>query len=51
FEGWVETKCSSCIDGRLEPPSWQETVVVVVASSRSNVAKSPEMMTGEEPRQ
>ncbi|KAI3497339.1 hypothetical protein L1887_39882 [Cichorium endivia] len=20
FEGWVETKCSSCIDGRLGPP-------------------------------
>ncbi|KAK9074023.1 hypothetical protein SSX86_006618 [Deinandra increscens subsp. villosa] len=20
FDGWVETKCSSCVDGRLSPP-------------------------------
>ncbi|KAL8209216.1 hypothetical protein R6Q57_008628 [Mikania cordata] len=39
FEGWMETKCSTCIDGRLSPPRRRETVPVVVVESggRSNV--------------
>lgn len=41
FEGWVETKCSTCIDGRLGPPPRREPVpVVVVESSGSNVSSS-----------
>ncbi|KAJ0582928.1 putative sorting nexin [Helianthus annuus] len=26
FEGWMETKCATCIDGRLDPPPPPETV-------------------------
>ncbi|KAL6546080.1 hypothetical protein OROGR_009954 [Orobanche gracilis] len=28
FEGWVETKCASCIDGRVDPPPPPRMVVV-----------------------
>lgn len=42
FEGWVETKCSTCIDGRLGPPPRREPVPVVVVVDRSgrNVSSS-----------
>ncbi|KAF5812374.1 hypothetical protein HanRHA438_Chr04g0201521 [Helianthus annuus] len=30
FEGWMETKCTTCIDGRLDPPPPPETVPPVV---------------------
>ncbi|MCD7472731.1 hypothetical protein HAX54_014063 [Datura stramonium] len=36
FEGWVETKCASCIDGRVDPTPRRVTVApppVVVAES------------------
>ncbi|KVI10775.1 uncharacterized protein LOC112506284 [Cynara cardunculus var. scolymus] len=33
FEGWVETKCSTCIDGRLGPPPRRETVPVVLVET------------------
>ncbi|CAN4107660.1 unnamed protein product [Withania somnifera] len=39
FEGWVETKCASCIDGRVDPiprPVTVATPPVVVAESSSN---------------
>nr|XP_043620031.1 uncharacterized protein LOC122591867 [Erigeron canadensis] len=40
FEGWVETKCSTCIDGRLGPPAPRAVpVVVVVERSGSNVSE------------
>ena len=29
FEGWVERKCSSCLDGRVDPPSSRPTEVPV----------------------
>ncbi|XP_077233536.1 uncharacterized protein LOC143875832 [Tasmannia lanceolata] len=25
FEGWIERKCSSCIDGRIDPPPQRNT--------------------------
>ncbi|KAH7575193.1 hypothetical protein JRO89_XS02G0060700 [Xanthoceras sorbifolium] len=28
FEGWVEKKCSSCIDGRVEPPRIRHDIPV-----------------------
>ncbi|KAL4555735.1 hypothetical protein LXL04_038363 [Taraxacum kok-saghyz] len=41
FEGWAETKCSTCIDGRLGPPPQRQPVpVVVVERSGSNVSSS-----------
>ncbi|KAF3616007.1 hypothetical protein P3S67_019895 [Capsicum chacoense] len=41
FEGWVETKCASCIDGRVDPIPRPVTVTpppppVVVAESSSS---------------
>ncbi|CAN4112256.1 unnamed protein product [Withania somnifera] len=39
FEGWVETKCASCIDGRVDPIPRPVTVApppVVVAESSSS---------------
>ncbi|KAH0732217.1 hypothetical protein KY289_003405 [Solanum tuberosum] len=39
FEGWVETKCASCIDGRVDPiprPVTMAAAPVVVAESSSN---------------
>ncbi|KAK9056685.1 hypothetical protein SSX86_024047 [Deinandra increscens subsp. villosa] len=61
FEGWVETRCSSCIDGRLGPPLPREAVpvIVVMESGGRNVSsteppatsvptESPEMTTEEE---
>ncbi|XP_060169303.1 uncharacterized protein LOC132600236 [Lycium barbarum] len=39
FEGWVETKCASCIDGRVDPIPRPVTVAppaVVVAERSSN---------------
>ncbi|KAI3702450.1 hypothetical protein L6452_28188 [Arctium lappa] len=39
FEGWVETKCSSCIDGRLGPPPPPCVAVpATVESIRSNLS-------------
>ncbi|XP_052621793.1 uncharacterized protein LOC111895733 [Lactuca sativa] len=52
FEGWVETKCSTCIDGRLGPPPRREPVpVVVVESSGSNVSSSETATTAAPPPQ
>ncbi|XVE49153.1 hypothetical protein DITRI_Ditri01bG0059400 [Diplodiscus trichospermus] len=31
FEGWVERKCSSCLDGRVDPPAPRPTEEVPVA--------------------
>ena len=31
FEGWVERKCSSCLDGRVDPPPPRPTEEVPVA--------------------
>ncbi|KAI3786310.1 hypothetical protein L1987_39902 [Smallanthus sonchifolius] len=44
FEGWMETKCSTCIDGRLGPPPPREpvpVVVVVESNGPSNEAEPP----------
>ncbi|KVI01983.1 uncharacterized protein LOC112500523 [Cynara cardunculus var. scolymus] len=42
FEGWVETKCSSCIDGKLGPPPPPPCVAApaTVESIRSNLSSS-----------
>ncbi|XP_050233506.2 uncharacterized protein LOC126681994 [Mercurialis annua] len=31
FEGWVERKCSSCIDGRIDPPPTTRPADIPVA--------------------
>ncbi|XWS39989.1 hypothetical protein CRYUN_Cryun18bG0101700 [Craigia yunnanensis] len=31
FEGWVERKCSSCLEGRVDPPPPRPTEEVLVA--------------------
>ncbi|XP_021287043.1 uncharacterized protein LOC110418593 [Herrania umbratica] len=31
FEGWVERKCSSCLDGRVDPPPSRPTEEMPVA--------------------
>lgn len=31
FEGWVERKCASCLDGRVDPPPQRPTEEVPVA--------------------
>ncbi|KAL7156764.1 hypothetical protein ABFS83_02G030700 [Erythranthe nasuta] len=42
FEGWVETKCSSCIDGRVDPPPPPRMVVEhSVTSSSAEAARAP----------
>lgn len=59
FEGWVETKCASCIDGRVDPIPRPVTVAppppVVVADSSSSgspggaaAASVPEPVEGRE---
>lgn len=35
FESWVETKCSSCVDGRVDSPAPRRVVVEHGNSSRS----------------
>ncbi|KAL7118910.1 hypothetical protein ACP275_02G030500 [Erythranthe tilingii] len=41
FEGWVETKCSSCIDGRVDPPPPPRMVVEhSVTSSSAEAARA-----------
>ncbi|KAL6514273.1 hypothetical protein OROHE_019260 [Orobanche hederae] len=35
FEGWVETKCASCIDGRVDPPPPRRVVLEHRVSSSS----------------
>lgn len=38
FEGWVETKCASCIDGRVDPPRPRMVVEHSVTSSSGGAA-------------
>ncbi|KAM0060930.1 hypothetical protein Hdeb2414_s0004g00129971 [Helianthus debilis subsp. tardiflorus] len=59
FEGWVETKCATCIDGRMGPSPRRQTVppvVVVESNVPSNeaaatpvAAESPEVREDETP--
>lgn len=39
FESWVETKCSSCVDGRVDSPA-PRRVVVVEHSNSSRLAEA-----------
>lgn len=50
FEGWVESKCSTCIDGRVGPVTRRESVpvVVVVESNRSNHSSAPAEIPADE---
>nr|GEU86692.1 peroxidase 10 [Tanacetum cinerariifolium] len=36
FEGWAETKCATCIDGRVGPPPVTAPVVVVVEEAQAD---------------
>ncbi|KAJ8530094.1 hypothetical protein K7X08_036929 [Anisodus acutangulus] len=52
FEGWVETKCASCIDGRVDPIPRPVTVApppVVVMESSSNGSPAAGEATVPEP--
>ncbi|GER50424.1 phospho-N-acetylmuramoyl-pentapeptide-transferase [Striga asiatica] len=55
FEGWVETKCASCIDGRVDPIPPPSRVVVEHRVGRASgegggrAAPPPEERGGEEP--
>ncbi|KAK6135688.1 hypothetical protein DH2020_030565 [Rehmannia glutinosa] len=41
FEGWVETKCASCIDGRVDPPPPRVVVEHRVSSEAVRAAAPP----------
>ncbi|GFQ04738.1 hypothetical protein PHJA_002617800 [Phtheirospermum japonicum] len=42
FEGWVETKCASCIDGRVDPPPLRVVVEHRVSGDAARAAAPPE---------
>lgn len=37
FEGWVERKCATCIDGRLGPPQPRRQVPLEAAAAGGDV--------------
>ncbi|OAY29413.1 uncharacterized protein LOC110602010 [Manihot esculenta] len=48
FEGWVERKCSSCLDGRIEPPSARPAEIPVAEPVEG---EGPQEMKEEEDEQ